>query len=426
LSALAAVPGAASAQSAADIHDLWQRETLTGDWGGLRSGLENHGFSFGLQQQSELWGNALGGLSRGGAADGLLTLSLDINLEKAVGWQGGRAFASAFQIEGVGPTPLRVGALQLVSNIEASESTKLFDLWIEQRLFDGNLSLRIGQEGANEEMMLSRYAALFLNSSFGYPALLALDLPSGGPNYPLAAPFARLSLQASREFTLVGAVYTADPAPPGTDDPQLRDRHGTAFRLNDNTLSFAELSYSPAVLLEFGQPGTYKLGLWFDSGRSGNPVGNSGSDYAVYAIVDQMLWKKPHTDAQGIGLFVGVMHAPDNRNLSDLFIEGGLNWKGIIPGRSYDIAGIAVAHAGIGAVAIADSEALAASGRARMPFEPGETVIEATYRAGLAPWLDLQPDLQYVVNPGAGIPTAQSALPLKNALIFGVRLTVNF
>jgi porin len=225
---------------------------------------------------------------------------------------------------------------------------------------------------------------------------------------------------------LVGAVYTADPAPPGTGDPQLRDRHGTAFRLNDNTLSFAELSYSPAVLLEFGQPGTYKLGLWFDSGRSGDPAGNSGSGYAVYAIVDQMLWKKPHTDAQGIGLFVEVMHAPDNRNLSDLFIEGGLNWKGIIPGRSHDIAGLAVAHAGIGAAAIADSEALVAAGVAGMPFEPGETVIEATYRARLMPWLKLQPDLQYVVNPGAGIPTAQNPLPLKNALIFGVRLTINF
>jgi hypothetical protein len=42
------------------------------------------------------------------------------------------------------------------------------------------------------------------------------------------------------------------------------------------------------------------------------------------------------------------------------------------------------------------------------------------------PWLKLQPDLHYVVNPGAGIPTAQNALPLKDALIFGIRLKLFF
>jgi len=42
-------------------------------------------------------------------------------------------------------------------------------------------------------------------------------------------------------------------------------------------------------LAEIGQPGIYELGFWFGSGRSGNPAGNSGSDYAVYAIIDQML-----------------------------------------------------------------------------------------------------------------------------------------
>ena len=60
------------------------------------------------------------------------------------------------------------------------------------------------------------------------------------------------------------------------------------------------------------------------------------------------------------------------------------------------------------------------------PYAQGEPIIEATYRARLTPWLKIQPDLQYVINPGAGIPTAQSPAPLKNALVIGVRMTVNF
>jgi len=35
-----------------------------------------------------------------------------------------------------------------------------------------------------------------------------------------------------------------------------------------------------------------------------------------------MLWHKPNTEAQGIAYFLEVMHAPQNRNLSDWFIEG--------------------------------------------------------------------------------------------------------
>ena len=100
--------------------------------------------------------------------------------------------------------------------------------------------------------MLSKYAGLYLNSSFRYPALLAIDLPSGGPNYPLATPFVRLAIVPIEGLTLIGAVYTSDPAPPGEGNPQLRDRHGTAFRLDDHWLSFAELRLQAQIGRAFG------------------------------------------------------------------------------------------------------------------------------------------------------------------------------
>ncbi len=292
-------------------------------------------------------------------------------------------------------------------------------------------------------MMLAGYAGLFLNSSFGYPAMLAIDLPSGGPNYPLAVPFVRINFTPTDEISLVGAVYTENPAPPGSGDAQLRDRHGTAFRLNDDTLAFTELWYSPAFLASQNLPGTYKLGMWIATGpfadplhdaeglSLANPASNGialehSTDYAFYAIVNQMLWRKPNTAAQGFGVFLQVMHAPDDRNLSDLFIEGGINWKGPLPGRSHDVAGIAVTYAGIGAAARHNSQDAVFYTGSGSTLAQGETVIEATYRLRLTPWIKLQPDLQYVVNPGAGIPTAASPAPLKNALVAGVRVTVDF
>jgi porin len=52
--AMPGLSGAPLAQTAPEVPGLWQRDTLTGDWGGLRPRLVNSGFTFALQQQSEL------------------------------------------------------------------------------------------------------------------------------------------------------------------------------------------------------------------------------------------------------------------------------------------------------------------------------------------------------------------------------------
>src|SRR5579864_3856702 len=97
---LASHASPALAQSAAP-QDLWQRQYLTGDWGGERTRLADQGIVLTLQQQSEPWGNAFGGLRRGVAYDGLFTASVAVDLEKAVGWRGASLFASGYQVQGV-------------------------------------------------------------------------------------------------------------------------------------------------------------------------------------------------------------------------------------------------------------------------------------------------------------------------------------
>jgi porin len=350
-------------------------------------------------------------------------------------------FASGYQIWGPGPTHDYVGALQFISSIEATPSTKLYDLWFEQALFGGKASFRFGQGGVDDEFMAAPYDTLYLNSSFTLPPLIGLNLPAGGPEYPLAAPFARLLLNPTSEISLMSAVFTEDPAPPGTGDPQQRDLHGTAFRLNDHTLSITELSYSPSFLGDLA--GVYKLGMWYASGpftdqrraidgRSlANPASNGiplihTGDYAFYAIANQMLWHKPKTEGQGIGVFLQVMHGPEDRNINDLFIEAGVNWKGPLPGRSHDEAGLALTYAGIGAAARQFSRDVVSFSGVGTPYAQGEPIIEATYRARLTPWFKVQPDLQYVINTGAGIPTPQAPTPLKNAIVLGLRITVDF
>jgi porin len=56
-----------------------------------------------------------------------------------------------------------------------------------------------------------------------------------------------------------------------------------------------------------------------------------------------------------------------------------------------------------------------------------ETYVEATYQYQLRPWWQLQPDLQYVFNPGGGVvnpndPTRR----IGNELVLGLRTNILF
>ena len=104
-------------------------------------------------------------------------------------------------------------------------------------------------------------------------------------------------------------------------------------------LSFTELWYAiNQGDNASGLPGTYKLGAWYDSAHfadqifdsNGVPLASPASNgiarahsggFAIYGIVDQMLWKKQGTKDQGIGGFLLVMGAPGTYNLPSSRVE---------------------------------------------------------------------------------------------------------
>jgi porin len=289
--------------------------------------------------------------------------------------------------------------------------------------------------------MVTTYGGIFLNSSFGFPGMPASDLPSGGPNYPLATPFARALYRATDQVTFVGAVYNGDPAPLGSGDPQARDRYGTAFRINQHALGFTEMWFSPNPNASATLPTTYKLGAWYSSDQfadqrfdntgallanptsTGMPLNHHG-DWAFYGIADQMVWQRPGSDKRGVGLFLQAMGGPTDRNLANFFVESGVSWQGPFEKRPDDTFGLAIAYLGISPALRAYSSDLVAFGRATSTYASNETVVEATYSTPITDWLTLQPDIQYVINPNAGIPNAFGNTPLPNAFVIGMRATI--
>ena len=302
-----------------------------------------------LEHEAETWASGFGGLQGGTVYDGLTTASLTLNLNKLIAWHGGKLFVSAFDIQGLGPSTRLVGNLQLISNIEATPDLKLYDLWFEQELFDRALSVRLGQEGANDEMMLTKYGAFFLNSSFGYPGLLSADLPSNGPNYPMAAPFVRVRY-TSDKISFTGALFTKIQRRPARETRSFVIEAGPPFA---STITGSPSQNSPTRVRsqDFREPISSVPGtpppsscLWNMRPLATICCVGTRAARPFYGIIDQMLWQEPGAKDNGIGAFLMVMGTPTAICFSDLYVEGGLNWKGPIRGRSNDVLGLGVAY----------------------------------------------------------------------------------
>src|SRR5258708_18404733 len=151
----------------AEVHDL----------GGLRSALADRGLQLTVSYYGEALGNAAGGAGQGVIYEGRLGLIVDADLDKLIGWSGASFHASAHVIHGLGLSGAYIQNLMTVSSIEAPATTRLFNLWIEQAL-GTRTTLRVGQFTAAQEFLVSQFANLFVNSTFGWPVITAVDLPS--------------------------------------------------------------------------------------------------------------------------------------------------------------------------------------------------------------------------------------------------------
>ena len=273
-----------------------------------------------------------------------------------------------------------------------------------------------------------------MDSTWSWATRPSSNLPGGGPVYPLSSPGVRLAVNPNDKWSLMVGVYNGDPAGADcTGDPQVCDDNGLDFRLDSPPLLIAEVSY------KYNQdghlPGTVKIGVWNQFGNLHDQPGSATptiavtvnsvpiqGDWAIYGIVDQLVWRVPDSkDAQGIGLFGRVIGAPTEQNLIDFYADGGITFSGIIPHRAYDTLGIGIAYTGI------SSEAHDFEMDSGQPVRPTQEVLaEVCYTAQLKQGWTLQPDFQYIWQPGAGAtePSSKGAVP--NAAVWGLRTTINF
>ena len=134
----------------------------------------------------------------------------------------------------------------------------------------------------------------------------------------------------------------------------------------------------------------------------------------AYGVIDQQLYRlKRGCPESGISVFSRMSISPSDRNLVNAYIDGGIVFAGLIPGRPDDRFGASAIYARFSdSVRAFDRDTVAITGVPR-PIRDYEANLELTYMAQVVPGWTLQPVLTKVWHP--------SGDASRNATVVGAR-----
>jgi porin len=388
-----------------------------------------------LSLQQEVLSNVSGGFRRGTIYEGLVEPGLQVDLGKAFGWNGATFQVNGFYGFGPSLTGRFTHDLNVLSNIDAYDSARLNELWLQQELFDGHLSIRLGLLTADTEFMIVESGTLFLNSCFGAPPLFGTNVPAS-PTFPLSAPGLRIAWDSKEAWLVRAAVYSDDSGDQAGDN-----KHGLRFTFSSRggALALGEIVHKHSFAGPSGElPGTVKVGGFYTNGIFADLRRAEGTDShglgCVYASFDQALYRVPAPGGSdkgggkatapakeskeaaendhGLNGYIRFGYAaPERRAVIGYYSEAGLTYKGLFAGRDDDTCGLALSDSQLSAAAhFLEGEPVTAH---------HEVVLEATYQAVLNKHLNIQPDVQVIFNPGG-------TTHASTALVLGVRWAITF
>lgn len=365
-----------------------------------RAQLENHTHhelpehevgDFGLAVEAaytgDLWRN------EGGASDGTrylhnIDLVARLDLGRAIGWDGASVHGYVLYNNADALSDL-TGDAQVVSNIEAGvEALRLYELWIDAPIGQGG-HLLVGLYDLNSEFDALETSSLFIGSAHGIGTDIAQSGEQGPSIFPITSLAARLQIDLADNFFVRAAVLDGVPGDPA------RPSH-TVIKLGngDGALLIGEADYGD-------EDARVIAGAWgytqkFDT----HDLSAQGSSNGFYLRGEAQLSEIGEGALRG---FARIGVASGDVNPFSKFVSGGLTYE-YSAGNTF---GLAVAHA-----------ALSKDYKAANPgLGSGETVFEATYAHALSDWLEVQPNVQWVINP--------SADPVTNdAVALGLRFVV--
>jgi porin len=400
---------------------------MLGDWGGWRERLFDAGVEVFAFDNSIYNGNATGGIHPGNATivnDAFAGLKFD--LEKLVGWKGGLFVISGIDRAGEDLTKKYVGSIYSVQQMVGGQRPFLYQVFLEQKLADKKVTLKLGRFSASDDFNASPFYGYSLNNGIdGDIRNVLFDTRFSAYPFPVWA--AALFCNPSPEFNVKLGLFQT------SEDMFDNTKHGLDWSISgeDGYTAIAQFGWTPqffkqpvtsgtsdgkgtAAPVLKGMPGHYHIGVTFSQWDFYPRFSGGFEDhsYGFYVHGDQMVYQETPGSDQGLYVFVASGYYPQTE-ISIVPFQGnaGLHYKGLFPRRDDDRT---VLHFIYGHLSDDYARSVHVPGR---PFANSEKVLEIGHRFQVTKWSYIQPDLQYVIDPGG-------TGDIPNAIVIGAQMGV--
>ncbi|MDH3892672.1 MAG: carbohydrate porin [candidate division Zixibacteria bacterium] len=365
-------------------------------------------FEIGFDYTADLLSIVDGGVERGTPYLHLVRTEFSSDLHQLIGVPGGAFFVSSHWTSGGSPSEF-AGDMQAVSSLDAHDTWKLYEAWVQQEMLDGGFSWLLGLYDLNSEFDLVDEAGLFVHASFG----IGPDLAQSGENGPSVFPTTSVGLRLkTRPVSSVTVLLTALDGVPG--DPDEHDGTHITFESGDGLFLAGEIQFYRQ------SDDMFKLaaGTWLYTSRTAHlhvevdhgevPRSRSRGGYLLGQFP---VWSGG--DSQSIVAFSRVGMALPEVNRLGWYAGGGVTLNNLLTSRIGNTVGLGYA------AAVNGNDYKRVSEDNGSPVNDYELALELTGRFELNQYLTLQPDVQYIVNPN-------SDPSIDNALAAGLRFSLAF
>lgn len=310
--------------------------------------------------------NLAGGLRSGTGYVSLLQVGAGMN-GTAIGLPAGsRIEVSALRIDSQDPSAKYIGDIQVASNIDAPSASRLNQLWYRQDLPGTPLRVWLGLIDLNQYMDVTESATALLNSSFGITPVISGNVPTS--TYPKPGYGTMLRWERGDSVLHLGVFQ---------GNPEVRK---DVF--HDGRMLIAE--WQPVGAGGDDSPIGVKVGGWQCHCSTGPDPGDLIRAWGGYGSLQVMVGKRAD---EPVVAFLHLSGSPSNDSISPFAVAAGFNTPSPLGKRPDDTLSVGLT-------------------RMHLRGRDAETSYELTYVLSLVDDVSLQPDVQYITNPGGQYPDA--------------------
>ena len=325
-----------------------------------------------------------------GTYQGLFNLSVELDSEKMNLYKGGKLFL-LYQVGNSGTNSMSF--LNSYSDINSYNPMRsinqLSELYYEQSFKDDLFNIKLGKQDANMDFQALGTGFNFLNLSFS----LIDNTPM--PVFPSQQTGVRARIKLPHEIYIQNGFYDGNL--------EIGATPKSFFTGTNNYFNISEI-YKKTNFN--GKEGKYLIGNWIKTGKYDTFLNTEKrNNYGIYGGIEQKILNRFEDKSGGLNIFGQFGYARKEINEVPYYYGLGMVLNGVTEKRKKDAIGIAFGWHQFDKQ-LRDLE-----------DKTSEKVIEIFYKIHLTNFLYIQPDFQYIINPGGNT---------KDSFAIGIRSGITF